>query len=695
MKKIIFLKAIFLLSFFALTTNAQIVTTGSGGSLQPNASASNLNVGIGTNNPSAALHIMTTLGTAPLFPVIKLDRNDGTNQGGLLSVGISGNGFASGLLGGGSAYFKLEDPYGNSANSDMGFGTNGLAAQMVIKHNGFVGIGTELPTANFHSIGRARLESLPTSSSNTDVITTDALGNLSSQPASSLFSGGSGWLLAGNTTAAGDFIGTLNANPFNVFTNNVQRTTVTPTGEMGIGTITPMAQLQVTSVPFTAQSAIIANGKSTGVYGEATDMTVGQTVDGIAAGWVEAVGVFGKGTYATHSGNGNVYGVVGSATAQNPLNNIGVYGEAKSAIGYNSGVLGSVTSTTGAFNTGVGGSVILNSSAAWNRAIAGYAPLAPNHFAGYFDGKVAIVDGTQANNYVFTSDANGLGTWKDVCTLPCFATAFTTDWHTNGNATAAGDFIGTLNANPFNVYTSNSQRMTIDATGKMGLGTVTPTAALHLLTGSNPGMLPPVFKIDRNDGTNQGGLISIGISGNSFASGLLGGGSACFKLTDPYGNSSNSDIGFGTNGLAAQMVIKHSGNVGIGIETPVTRLDVQGGAVRIGNTCTPVGYNLYVEKGILAEKVKVAVNCSSAWADYVFANDYKLQPLSEVEKFIKENKHLPNVPSAETMVTEGLDLGKMQAKQMEKIEELTLYLIEMKKEIEILKIENKALKTKN
>ena len=94
----------------------------------------------------------------------------------------------------------------------------------------------------------------------------------------------------------------------------------------------------------------------------------------------------------------------------------------------------------------------------------------------------------------------------------------------------------------------------------------------------------------------------------------------------------------------------------------------------------------------MTEKVKVAVNCSTAWADYVFANDYKLKPLSEVEAYVKENKHLPNVPSADELVKEGLDLGKMQATQMEKIEELTLYMIEMKKEINALQNENQSLK---
>ena len=107
---------------------------------------------------------------------------------------------------------------------------------------------------------------------------------------------------------------------------------------------------------------------------------------------------------------------------------------------------------------------------------------------------------------------------------------------------------------------------------------------------------------------------------------------------------------------------------------------------------TPAGYKLYVEEGILTEKVKVAIKTSLAWADYVFADDYSLKSLSEVEKFIQTNKHLPNVPSAQELVNNGLDLGTMQAIQMEKIEELTLYLIQMQKEIDLLKAENSALK---
>ena len=70
--------------------------------------------------------------------------------------------------------------------------------------------------------------------------------------------------------------------------------------------------------------------------------------------------------------------------------------------------------------------------------------------------------------------------------------------------------------------------------------------------------------------------------------------------------------------------------------------------------------------------------------DYVFATDYNLMPLDELENYIDANKHLPNIPSAKEVETDGLNVGEIQVKQMEKIEELTLYLIEMKKEIDRL-----------
>ncbi|MBL7921421.1 MAG: hypothetical protein JNJ40_13975 [Bacteroidia bacterium] len=136
------------------------------------------------------------------------------------------------------------------------------------------------------------------------------------------------------------------------------------------------------------------------------------------------------------------------------------------------------------------------------------------------------------------------------------------------------------------------------------------------------------------------------------------------------------------------MFLKHTnGNVGIKTDNPTAALTVNGNAL-IGNPATvnlPAGYKLYVESGILTEKVKVAVKNTGNWADYVFDKNYKMLPLNEVEAYVQKNKHLPGVPSAEEVVENGIDMATMDAKLLEKIEELTLYVIKLEKEMNELK----------
>lgn len=82
------------------------------------------------------------------------------------------------------------------------------------------------------------------------------------------------------------------------------------------------------------------------------------------------------------------------------------------------------------------------------------------------------------------------------------------------------------------------------------------------------------------------------------------------------------------------------------------------------------------------------IKLKTNFPDYVFNKDYNLMPLDELERYIAKNKHLPNIPSAEEVAKNGLSVGEMQVKQMEKIEELTLYIIALKNEIEKLKTQN-------
>ena len=115
------------------------------------------------------------------------------------------------------------------------------------------------------------------------------------------------------------------------------------------------------------------------------------------------------------------------------------------------------------------------------------------------------------------------------------------------------------------------------------------------------------------------------------------------------------------------------------------------GQVLLGNK-QPFGYSfkgnrtLNVLGGILADSMRVAL--SGDWADNVFSDHYKLQPLHEVEQFIKTYKHLPNIPSATEVNQNGINLADMNAKLLEKVEELTLYILDQQKQIEELKKSN-------
>jgi hypothetical protein len=90
-------------------------------------------------------------------------------------------------------------------------------------------------------------------------------------------------------------------------------------------------------------------------------------------------------------------------------------------------------------------------------------------------------------------------------------------------------------------------------------------------------------------------------------------------------------------------------------------------------------YSLFVKGGILTEEVTVRTD----WADYVFDDAYTFTPLSDVETFIKQNKHLPNVPSAKQVANNGIEIGNITKIQQEKKEELTLYIIKLNKQLQL------------
>lgn len=95
-------------------------------------------------------------------------------------------------------------------------------------------------------------------------------------------------------------------------------------------------------------------------------------------------------------------------------------------------------------------------------------------------------------------------------------------------------------------------------------------------------------------------------------------------------------------------------------------------------------YRLYVKDGIKTERIKVEVASDNNWADYVFEKDYNLMSIKDLESYITKNKHLPEVPTTEEVLEEGVELKEMNILLLKKVEELTLHLINQNKRIEEL-----------
>ena len=132
-------------------------------------------------------------------------------------------------------------------------------------------------------------------------------------------------------------------------------------------------------------------------------------------------------------------------------------------------------------------------------------------------------------------------------------------------------------------------------------------------------------------------------------------------------------------------IVNGDNRFGIGDVTKgANRFNIDGnGNVGIGTTNTSTGYLLNVNGGIYCEEVRVVTDVPAS--DYVFEKDYKLKTLSEVEAFVTKNKHLPEVPSAAEFKRDGYKVGEMDDLLLRKVEELTLYVIELQKQVEVLK----------
>ncbi len=192
-------------------------------------------------------------------------------------------------------------------------------------------------------------------------------------------------------------------------------------------------------------------------------------------------------------------------------------------------------------------------------------------------------------------------------------------------------------------------RMTIDGqTGNVGIGTTAPEEKLHVLGDA---------LIEQTNGR------SIKIDGYH---GIETSGQTHWLHLNRY---SDDNVAIGYNSTANVYLVQGGGNVGIGTTAPDSKLTVKG--------------------KIHAEEVKIDLSVPAP--DYVFTKDYELLTLNEVQQHIAEKGHLPNIPSAKELETHGVELGVMNMKLLEKIEELMLYTIAQEEKIGNQEIRNRKL----
>ncbi|WP_428658469.1 hypothetical protein [Runella sp.] len=314
-------------------------------------------------------------------------------------------------------------------------------------------------------------------------------------------------------------------------------------------------------------------------------------------------------------------------------------------------------------------------------------------------------------------------------------------WDKQGNAVDATDFIGTTNnfALKFKVNGAPSGRIEpgqntflgyyAGANNTGGNNTGFGYAALYQSTGVNNTAFGSEALYQNTSGidniafgagalkVNTSGSENFGLGAFALFTNTTGSGNIALGRRALYTGNGSNNVAIGARALETTT---GSGNIAIGTQAgfnetgsnklyiansntanPLIKGDFSTNWVKVNSKTTgylavgdfdagtpmptPAGYRLIVQDGILTEKLKVALRTDGAnWADYVFEPSYKLMPLDEVEKYTKAHKHLPNVPSADEITKEGIDVAKVSKMFMEKIEELTLHIIELDKKIKEL-----------
>jgi len=568
-----------------------------------------------------------------------------------------------------------------------------LLAQNTFPATGSVGIGTTSPTASALLEVRSMLKGVlipRMTMAQRDAIISPVVGLLIYQtnaiPGFYYYSGSAwiavasttSWSLTGNSTTnpATNFVGTADAKPLIFKTNMAEAMRILSTGNIGIGNPAPAASALL-DVKSTTRGILIPR------------MTMAQR-DAIISP------VAGLLIYQTNSTPGFYYysGGWNPIGANSTLSNLGA--TTKINANLTPGVNNSLTLGTTAmrwkniytytitFADGTSQSTAASASSQWkssaaniyfntgNVGIGTNAPTSKLHVVG---------NQTLAGNLTFTSGTQSIqfanpGTTPNPMML-MFASGTANmarmviahspgypDWGLQyADVSDQFDFVG-----------AGLSRMTVNlSSGNVGVGTNAPTSRLHVV--GNQTLEGNLTFIDgtqsiqfANPGTTPNPMIFMFASGTANTARMVIAHSPAYPTWGLQYNDNGDQFDFLGAGTSRMSINLSNGNVGIGVASAVYKLEVCG--------------------TIRANEMRV----ETGWCDYVFEKDYKLRTLQELEAFINKNKHLPGIAPASEIEKDGLKLGETNKAMMEKIEELTLYVIQLSKENKKLQEQIDALK---
>ncbi len=630
-------------------------------------------VGVGTGaapNVSAALEVKSTT-KGFLFPRMTAAERTaiGSPTTGLLVYQTNTSGpNASGI------YFYDGSLWKRIAREDEIGGGGGSTGWTVVADNqyhnlvGNVGIGTSSPSSKLHLVGN-----MLTESGSITINNTNATLQLQNAGVNKGY-----FQLSGNNVRLGTSIGN-SSGYFSVRLNGVTRMLIDSTGDVGIGTSTPERKFHVNG-----GSIMVSYPGALGNIPYAPLVNFEMTTEDEKKGGLRFIrdGSFLAEMLYTNDEDGpNYISLSANGTAKKDLM---VNSDSRVGINMNGTTFNPLAQLHVRATTG-------------NDAVAIHSALTTdNATIQFYNASTSGGNPDEKRAFIQLQDGRNLRLGTN-----------------SGNST--GDMIFRFNG---------IDQVKIQDNGNMGIGTTTPLAKLHIEGGDDA---------DPNPFTGNGYLMlgdaastNVIFDNNEI---LARNGANATTLT------LQNDGGALKVGSGNKLLVADNGNIGIGTGSPLSKLDVlgririeqsnealgitgnnpyigmwfnnsyrskiqqltdqlyihstdkvhlDGDQIAIGNMLsTADGYKLTVTGKIICEELKVEV--SANWPDYVFATDYALTPLSDLKSFIETNNHLPNIPKAADVEKDGFEVGEMNRKLLEKVEELTLYVIQLQEQIDAIK----------